>query len=140
MRTRSTALYQYLLSVGVIRASKEDIAQAKAQYRKLYKKQWKARHRPRKELRIEVTLKQLADIKVKAASANMRHTTFARAIILLALKEPLPLFHRDTLLQILQQISMATILLSRSHPNRVQILHLVQQAETSLLQYLDQLP
>jgi hypothetical protein len=139
MKTRSTALYQYLLSAGVIGGSKEDIALAKAQYRKLYKKQWKARHRPRKELRIEVTLKQLADIKVKAASANMRHTTFARSILLFSLNEPLPLFHRDTLLQVLQYISMASIHITRNNPNRVQVLRLVQQAEAALLQYLNQL-
>ncbi|QTE35863.1 hypothetical protein J3L18_22325 [Mucilaginibacter gossypii] len=140
MKTRSALLYQYLLSAGVIGKSEEDIARAKAQYRRLYKKAWKAKHRPRKELRIEVTLKQLADIKVKAASANMRHTTFARSILLLSLNEPLPLFHRDTLLQVLQYISMASIQITRSNPNRIQILRLVQQAEAALLQYLDQLP
>jgi hypothetical protein len=139
MKTRSAALYNYLLASGVIGGPKEDIALAKAQYRKLYKKQWKARHRPRKEIRIEVTLKQLAAIKAKAATANMRHTPFARAILLVALNEPLPLLHRDTLLQILQYVSMATIQIARNG-NRAQALRLVREAETALLSYVNQLP
>jgi predicted DNA binding CopG/RHH family protein len=139
MKTRSTALYNYLLASGVVGGSKEDIALAKAQYRKLYKKQWKALHRPRKEIRIEVTLKQLAAIKAKAATAGMRHTPFVRAILLVALNEPLPLLHRDTLLQILQYVSMAAIQIARNG-NRAQALRLVREAETALLSYVSQLP
>jgi hypothetical protein len=139
MKTRSTALYNHLLAAGVIGGSKEDIALAKAQYRKLYKKQWKAKHRPRKEIRIEVTLKQFAEIKAKASTANMRHTTFARAILLVALNEPLPLLHRDTLLQILQYVSMAAIQITRNG-NRLQALRLVREAESALLEYVNQLP
>lgn len=136
---KSRALHDYLVSAGVVGGSDAEIALAKAQYRRLYKKRWKERSRPRKELRIEITLRQFAEIKAKAASANMRHTTFARAILLHSLGAPLPPL-RDTLLRILQHVSMASIRIARNDADRMRATRLLEQAETALLEYLNQLP
>jgi hypothetical protein len=109
MKVHSKALYEYLLKSGVLHGTDEDIALAKLEYRKIYKRQWKQRTRPRKEIRIEVTQKDFQTIKTKALELGVSHTGYARGVLLssIGLKQLIP--HKQILLKVLQLISMAVI-------------------------------
>jgi len=136
MKIRSKALYQYLLKSGLKHGTEEDIAEAKLEYRRIYKKQWKQTKRPRKEIRIEVTLRQLAAVKIKAAELGLPHTTYARKVILSAVESKQDIPNVAKLRQVLQIISMTAI---ASAKNTIPMQYLSEQltkAENMLLQYI----
>ena len=137
MKIRSKALYQYLLDADVLNGTKEAIAQAKREYRKQYKRHWKQTKRPRKEIRIEFTLKQYGIIKLKAYEYNLRPTTYARNVILEATGTARMIVDRDLLLQVLQLVSMATIATVKNTLPTSHISKLMQQAEIRLLEYIN---
>ena len=133
MKIRSKALFAYLSEVGVLNGTPEQIAYAKLQYRKRYKQNWKQQKQPHKELRIELALKQFNAIKTKAEQMAIGHTTYARNIVLASIDEPTT--PPDTLLVVLQAVSMAAIAIEQGKP--VHAVHeLVRKAEITLLQYL----
>ncbi len=136
MKIRSKALYQHLLKANVLKGSKEDIAQAKREYRRIYKKQWKEQNKPLKEIRINVSLKDFVEIKVKAHQYKLKHTTYSRHAILASIssKELIP--NRDQLLLILQLISISAIGSIRSTLSPWEISEKIQEAESLLLKYL----
>ncbi|MGY3214794.1 hypothetical protein [Mucilaginibacter sp. HD30] len=133
MRIRSKALYQYLLQAGVLNGPEKAIALAKAEYRRLYKRRWKKQNRPRMEIRFEVTLKQFDELKAKATAAEMRHTTYLKAMALASIGVPPTPDPR--LLDVLQSVSMAVIAIERDDPT-AHIYSLIIKAENSLLEYL----
>jgi len=137
MNIRSKALRNYLSATGVLNGTPEQIAYAKQAYRKQYKRNWKAQKRPRKELRVEVTLKQYAAIVQYANAHGMRSTPFARNAIMQAVTgSPIP-YGYDRLLQILQLVSMATIATSHN-PGAERAHQLLLQAENLLLTHIKQ--
>jgi hypothetical protein len=135
MGIRSKALYHYLLKSGVLYGTEEDIAQAKRTYREIYKRQWKQRRRPRKEIRIEFTLKEFETIKAKAMESGNCHTAYARYVILssIALTQQIP--NKQALLKVLQIMSMAAIASAKNIPSW-QLSEQLAQAEQMLLHYL----
>jgi|GEM_PF-1263096 len=136
MKIRSRNLYEYLLQSGALRGSEDDIAFAKQEYRRKYKQQWKKISRPRKEIRIEVTLKQYEAIKIKAMELELLPTTFSRSAILAStlIKHYIP--YKDRLLKILQFISRIAIATSNQSLSAGQVCELASQAENMLLLYL----
>ena len=134
MKIRSKALYDYLLYTGVLHGSEADIAGAKYEYRKQYKRNWKHAPRPIKEIRFTVTLKQLASIKEKSHAAGLRHTTFAKLILLNTVSEPQ--VQNALLLEVLQSVS---IVINSIESGRIgpPSFHLLLKAETLLLTYLN---
>jgi hypothetical protein len=135
MKIRSKALYEYLLASGVLHGTDEDIAQAKQEFRRIYKKEWKQKKRPRKEIRIEFTLKEFGTIKAKALELRLSHTAYARTVILSSIGLPQPLPNRMQLLKVLQLISMAAIAATKNVPSW-QLSEQLTQAEHRLLRYL----
>ena len=135
MKIRRNALYQYLLKSGVLHGTEEAIALAKQEYRKIYKRQWKLRKRPRKEIRIEFTLKEFGNIKAKALESGSTHTAYARAVILSSIGSAPQIPHKQTLLKVLQIISIAAIASARNIPSW-QLSEQLTQAENMLLGYL----
>jgi hypothetical protein len=138
MKTRSKALYAYLLDTGVIHGTPEEIAMAKRSYRRLYKMRWKQGRIEKKEIRVEFTLKQFSSIKVRALEAGLTHTTYARNAILFAAEAKQPIPHKDMLLQILQLVSMAAIAAAKNTIPLNQLSTMLYQAESHLIQYLKQ--
>ena len=133
MKIRSKALYEYLVQANVLDGPMEAIMLAKKQYRQRYKRQWKKRSRPVKEIRYTVTIKQFVAIREKAKEAGLRHTTYAKAVTLENIGQPR--LHNDTLLKALQLVSMAVIATEQRQPY-MQIYDLLYKAETALLEYL----
>lgn len=133
MKIRSKPLYEYLLQANVLDGPDEAIRRAKQAYRKSYKRQWKQRSRPVKEIRYTVTIKQFVAIKKTANEAGLRHTTYAKAVALESIG--LPRLHNDALLEVLQFVSMAVIATERHQPY-TQVCDLLHKAETRLLEYL----
>jgi hypothetical protein len=138
MKTRSKALYTYLLEAGVLNGTPAEIDRAKCGYRKLYKRQWKENKRPRKEIRIEFTLKQFQKVKLKAREFDLRHTTYARQVILAASEDDSGFIpHREKLEKILQRISIACIAMEKNTRLPWEVAELLQEAETILMDYLN---
>jgi hypothetical protein len=134
---RSRALYAYLLEAGVLNGTPEEIDSAKCNYRKLYKKRWKQQQQQRKELRIEVTITQYEAIKLQAHNYLLSPTAYARNTILESLGAGRCIPAKETLLEILQLISVAVIAFGQSPSNQT-MSELIQRAETLLLTYLNQ--
>lgn len=138
MKTRSKPLYEYLLAAGMLGASEEAIAEARRQYRRDYKKRWKKERTRHKEIRIALTLRQFNDVKVKAYCMNLRHTPYARAVLLSATEGKALIANRDILLKILQIVSMSAIAAKRNSVSVWQLADQMEQAERMLLEYLQE--
>jgi len=136
MKIRSKALYAYLLEAGVLDGTPEEIDSAKCDYRRIYKRQWKLQKRPRKEIRIEVTLKQFAAIASKAREFELKHTVYARNAILSAIESNPSIPNKNQLLNVLQLISMAVIASAKNTLSSWQLSEQLAKAEDTLLQYL----
>jgi len=137
MKTRSKALHTYLLEADVLNGTPAEIDRAKCAYRKLYKKRWKQQTRPRKEIRIELTLKQFAMVKTKAREYELKHTTYARQVILAAAESDSNIIpNREKLEKILQLVSMAAIATMKNTLPLWQVSALLEEAEAMLIQYL----
>lgn len=136
MKIRSKALYNYLLDADVLNGTKEAIAEAKRNYRTQYKRAWKKRSRPRKEIRFEVTVKQYQAIKANALSVETRTATYCKRVVLSTV-DTAPLIPRqDALLRVLQLAGMALNAIHKSNASYKAIAYL-EQAEQQLLQYLN---
>lgn len=131
MKIRSKALYTYLSDAGVLNGTPEQISYAKHCYRKLYKKNWKLQKRPRKELRIEFTLKQYLTITAAAIAIHLRPTTYARQILLAAADTRALAISKDEVLAVLQLVSMSYNALQCGLIHNA--LSYVRKAETQLL-------
>ncbi|MBW4888455.1 hypothetical protein KXQ82_01960 [Mucilaginibacter sp. HMF5004] len=138
MKIRSKPLYQFLLDADVLHGTKEAIVQAKRNYRTQYKRAWKRQSRPRKEIRFEVTLKQYGIIKARARKYNQRPITYARNVIIAEEEGTHLIADRDTLLRVLQLVSMATNALSTN--SILSVSKLLETAETTLLEYIHNNP
>lgn len=137
MKARSKALYTYLLEAGVLNGTPAEIDCAKCEYRKLYKKHWKQKVKPRKEIRIEFTLKQFTAIKAKAREYELRHTTYARNVILADVESQSIIPYREKLERILQLVGIAAIAIEKNTMPLWQVAELLQEAESILLPYLN---
>lgn len=136
MKTRSKVLFEYLQQSGVLHGTPEAIALAKKQYRTLYKKQWKQTRRPRKELRIDVTVKQYQLIKNRAVQYGQTPTAYARNAILSIVTDTPVIARRDMLLRVLQAVGMALTGMQKGRAP-CQLALLLEQAEQLLLTYLN---
>jgi len=132
MKIRSKALHAYLAERQLLNAPVDMVMAAKRAYRKQYKKRWK-KARPRKELRIMLTLKQFTDIKHRAREHNIPHTTYARAVILNDSSIASRFILADDLLPLLQVISIATIASVRQSLTYTELSVLLRRAENLLL-------
>src|SRR6185312_2530451 len=107
MKIRSKALYAYLFEARVLNGTPDEIDRAKREYRRQYKRSWKQIKRPRKELRIEITLKQYAVITAAAFTSKLKPTNYARQVLLAAVDTGASSISKDEVLAVLQSVSMA---------------------------------
>lgn len=136
MKSRSKPLYEYLSNLGVLNASEEEILQAKRQYRKEYKRLWKKQRQLHKELRIQLSLRQINEIKIKAYEFSLKPTTYARSVILSAVGDKTIIANRDCLLEILQILSMCAIAVTKNSIPYWVLSDQLGKAEQLLLDYL----
>lgn len=143
MRIKSKALWQYLKDRELHEAAPDDpaVQSAKTQYRKDYKRDWKKSRVPKKEMRIEFTLAQHVDIRLRATELHSKPTAYCRKLILAAV-ESLPVIHnREQLEKVFQLLGMSLTPLIRYEAHQININELkeyLQQAEGLLSQYLKQ--
>jgi len=136
MKTRSKALFTYLQQTGVLGGTPEAIALVKKQYRALYKKQWKKQQQSWKEVRISFTIEQYQMITFAAAQCAQKTTVYARTIILSTVENRPFIAERETLLQVLQLLSLAINAAQRNDSSIHKITQLLAHAEQLLLTYL----
>lgn len=132
MKARSAKLAQYLEETGAINGSPEDILRAKARYRREYKAEHKKNNAAKwHELRPQFTSLEYETVKRNADALGLTPTAYVKAVSLAYDTGILP--NKETLLNVLQTLSMATIQLERSgHPTAASL----HEAETRLTEYL----
>lgn len=132
MKARSPKLAQYLEETGAINGSPEDIARAKIEYRKAYKAEHKKKSASKhNELRPQFTPPEYEAVKEKADALGITPTAYVKAVSLNYDTGILP--HKDVLLNVLQILSMTTIVLERErHPAAASL----YDAEKMLTEYL----
>lgn len=139
MKIRSKALWQFISDTGALNGSEEDIAKAKAEYRKIYKRNWKRnRQIPQREMRPCFTLKEYREIWLKANEAGMNPTSFFKEQVLCILTNTISKKDREMLLQVLQCISVCSIGLEKSNIDLTELQFNISKAEELLIQYLKQ--
>lgn len=106
-KIRSKNLWQYLYNSGVLNGTLEDITNAKREYLRLYKKQWKLNRIPKKEMRPAFTLQEYQTIKLKAHEACLHPTVYVKQTVIARLTGKLNVADKETLLLALQQLSIA---------------------------------
>lgn len=136
MRIRSKALWQYLHDTGALNGTAEDIARAKAEYRRIYKRTWKQGKRKKRELRPGFTEQEYTELCKRATLFNLPPTTYVRELVLAAQERPDLIPHRETLLYVLQRISMTVTALAALPNIPPDILRDLHEAESLLLDYL----
>ena len=134
-KVRSKALWKYLFEKGVLEGTDEEIQQAKREYRKQYKREWKLRRLKQKEIRPSFTIKEYQAIQQVAIKAGLKPTTFARQVLLAHAEGNAFIPNRDILLQVLQNISIVAIHLVKQFPKEDYTI-LIEKAEKLLLNYL----
>ncbi len=134
---RSKKLRQYLNERGALNGTEEEIAAAKAEYRRLYKREWKkSQQMPKKELRPGFTLKQYKELQLKARELNLSPTSLLKDLAL-GVIDPKHIPNSDQLLTILQLISMSAIEFSKKRDGDMSSTELLQKAEQLLIHYLN---
>lgn len=134
MKIRSQALYQFLRQRAVLDGPADAIARAKAEYRKLYKRQWKERRHTGREIRIQFTARQFEAIRSQAARCGFRHTPYARKAVLAYLESGIAPLPEEALLRALQLLGMASIALSKEATVSAEITSRLSEAERLLLE------
>ena len=131
-KARSPKLAQYLEETGALNGTPEDIARAKAEYRKAYKAEHKKKNSSRRnELRPQFSFAEYDQIRHKAEIMGLTPTAYVKAVSLRYNTGVLP--GKETLLYVLQTLAMATILLERDgHPTATSL----REAEIRLSDYL----
>lgn len=135
MKTRSKALWKYLFEKGVLDGTDREIAEAKAEYRRQYKRMWKARRLKQFELRPCFTGKEYDRILIAAKRAGLKPTTFARELLLVQSGNTDFIPNKEVLLQVLQYITIAAIELSKNTTGKTST-EIIEKAEKLLLNYL----
>jgi len=139
MKIRSKALWQYLSDTGALNGTEEDIAKAKAEYRKVYKRIWKRNNQmPRKEMRPCFTLKEYHELQILAKNAGMNPTSFFKQQVLSAFCISESKQERSKLLEALHHISVCSIGLDKSNIGTTDLQFNIRKVEELLLQYLKQ--
>ena len=134
-KVRSKALWKYLFEKGVLEGTDEEIQQAKREYRKQYKREWKLRRLKQKEIRPSFTIKEYQAIQQVAKKAGLKPTGLARQLLLSHAEGNTFIHNRDILLQVLQNISIVAIHLVKQCPKE-DYTKLIEKAEQLLLNYL----
>ncbi len=127
-RIGSKQLWLYLSEKGLLNASEDAIARAKAEYKRKYKREWKMRHkRPEKELRVVLSIKQYLDLKIKASGVGLRPTPYLKELALATIVAKQIVPENESLKKILQLITMTAISTNSN---------MLLEAEKRLLEYV----
>lgn len=127
---RSKALFEFLQVRNLLDGSSEAVLEAKREYFRQYRRNWKKRQNPfKKELRPVFSQKEFQEIRLKAYELGLSPTGYVKQLVRkFTLSKPV-IPEMSTLLSILQKISMAAT------SSKYQLLLL--EAEKELLQYIN---
>ena len=102
MKIRSRNLYLFLVEKEVLDKDGQAIADAKAEYRRIYKRNWKKNILvKKKELRPAFTPKEYTGIRLKALELGLTPTGFIQKTALESIQQATLIPQREKLLKIL---------------------------------------
>lgn len=116
-KIHSKKLFKFLLDKGVLDGSEEAIQQAKREYVRLYKKEWKLRNTRQKEIRISLTVKEFTALQKLSEGVGLKPTTLVHDLAISAIENKPFIVDRDTLLEVLQHIGLAYMNIYQNSPN-----------------------
>lgn len=134
MKVRSKQLLVYLLENNIDFQDREALAQAKREYRKQYKKNWKTGAKKNKDLRPSFTQQEYEELCKRASLLGLLPTTYVRELVISNQENKELICNKEQLLQVLQYLSMAIIAMKKGYISDVE--ELLDKAEKDLLQYL----
>lgn len=143
MKIRSKKLFAFLEAKGVLNGTEEEIAHAKKEFRRNYKRDWKRYIRKkRKAINCLFTLHEYADIQSQAKRIGQRTAQFGREVILSATYNSILVPNRNELLKALQLVGMTGISLANTPQpissyilsESVEYLHQAEQLLMSVVQ------
>lgn len=132
MRIRSKQLLVFLLEKNINFQDQEALTQAKAEYRRLYKKRWKTTAKKNKEVRPTFTEYEYQELCKRAELLGLYPTTYVRELVLTNQENRELIPNKHQLLQVLQYVSMA-VMQGQKYGSENK---LIVSAEQSLLEYL----
>lgn len=135
-KIHSKKLFKFLLDKGVLDGPEEAIQEAKREYVRLYKKEWKLRNTRQKEIRISLTVKEFTALQKLAEGTGLKPTTLVHDLAISAIENKPFIADRDTLLEVLQLIGMAYMNIYQNTPNSDAENYLLQ-SESLLVHYLN---
>eukprot|EP01037_Dinobryon_pediforme_P007928 gene7928-8000_t len=125
------------IQIGMLNGTPGEIAMAKKEYRKVYKREWKKLPRNTKEVRFIINQNQYEAISKEAGRLNAKISAYARAAILQSIESNGQLHNRDALLKTLQIVGMASIRMMRNTISYSEALALILDVETRLLHIVE---
>lgn len=140
MKIRSHSLYAYLVEKEVLDKGEIAIKEAKIEYRRIYKRNWKKNAVIKmKELRPAFTPKEYSGIIIKSRTVGLTATKYLQKIAIEAISKNTLIPHREKLLKVLQLVGISQNLVQNqrhSYPFS-QVDEYLKEAEFILLDYLD---
>ena len=135
-RIRSKKLYEYLVNAGLLNGTPEEVAFAKQEYRKEYRRTWmKTKASLTKEVRIEFTRREYHNLLIYAKTAGTSPTAFCKSLTNSAIQNKQIIPNKDRLQEILQVISM-TFNMALKLNSPVPLIKELHSIETMLIEYL----
>ncbi len=115
MKIRSKKLFAFLEAKGVLDGTDDAILEAKKEFRKNYKRDWKRYTRiKRKAINCLFTLHEYSDIQSQAKRMGLRPALFGREVILSATHSSVLVPNKNELLKALQLVGMTGISLANA--------------------------
>lgn len=135
-KIQSKKLFKFLLDKGVLDGPEEAIQEAKREYVRLYKKEWKLRNTRQKEIRISLTVKEFTELQTLAEQVGLKPTTLVHDLAISAIENKPFIADRDTLLEVLRNIGLAYMNIYQNSPNSDAENYLLR-CESLLVHYLN---
>lgn len=135
MKAKSNQLYQFLKDNDLIGKSKEEIKEAKAQYRKEYLKVWhKARREENKDIRLRFRPDEFSKIREMALTLNQSPTSFSKQVILKEIQSEILIPNKQILKELVQKLGIVGMAILRN--GSLETYEAIEEIENALIEYL----
>ncbi len=136
MKSKNSPLYQYLKNNNVLGKSKEEVKEAKAQYRKEYLKAWhQQRRKETNDIRIRFSPFEFSEIKEKAKKLRISPTSYSKQVILKENQLEIVIPHKEILQNLVQKLGILGMSILRN--GSLETYEAIEEIENSLIEYLN---
>lgn len=136
MKSKNSPLYKYLKDNNVLGKSKEEVKEAKAQYRKEYLKAWhQQRRKETNDIRIRFSPFEFSEIREKAKKLGISPTSYSKQLILKENQLEIVIPHKEILQNLVQKLGILGMSILRN--GSLKTYEEIEEIENSLIEYLN---